>query len=62
MRASHHRGRSRRVRRLLSLAALAIALWPLASAANRQAFTVNPVMSRGPADAAVTIVEFSDYQ
>jgi hypothetical protein len=26
------------------------------------AFTVNPVMSKGPATAAVTIVEFSDYQ
>ncbi len=25
-------------------------------------FTVNPVMSKGPATAAVTIVEFSDYQ
>jgi hypothetical protein len=25
-------------------------------------FTVNPVMSKGPAAAAVTIVEFSDYQ
>ena len=33
---------------------------PAQDAANK--FTLNPIMSRGPATAPVTIVEFSDYQ
>jgi hypothetical protein len=50
------------VRRILPLAALLMALWPVAPRANPGAFAIDPIMSRGPADAAVTIVEFSDYQ
>jgi hypothetical protein len=50
------------VSRVRALAALAIALVPLASWADRDAFTINPVLCRGPANAPVTIVEFSDYE
>jgi protein-disulfide isomerase len=46
---------------LVALAALVVALSPPPSAANRN-FTIDAAMSRGPADAPVTIVEFSDYQ
>jgi hypothetical protein len=54
------------VRRLATLiAAIALVTAPGAFAQDGAAtgkFTVNPVMSKGPATAPVTIVEFSDYQ
>ena len=54
------------VRRLATLiAAIALATAPGAFAeegAGSAKFTVNPAMSKGPATAPVTIVEFSDYQ
>ncbi|HET8578948.1 MAG TPA: hypothetical protein VFO18_17760 [Methylomirabilota bacterium] len=51
--------------------ALALAFGPTAPSASAQEprpptlhppFSINPVMSKGPAAAPVTIVEFSDYQ
>ena len=54
------------VRRLATLiAAIALVTAPAAFAqegAGSGKFTINPVMSKGPATAPVTIVEFSDYQ
>jgi hypothetical protein len=54
------------VRRLATLiGAIALVTAPGAfaqDAAGTGKFTVNPVMSKGPATAPVTIVEFSDYQ
>jgi hypothetical protein len=55
------------VRRLAILIAAAIAVVTAPGAfaqegAGSGKFTVNPVMSKGPATAPVTIVEFSDYQ
>ena len=48
---------------MLAMVAVAVGLWTAAGMAeNGSKFTLNPVMSRGPATAAVTIVEFSDYQ
>ena len=47
------------------IAAIALVTAPGAfaqDAAGTGKFTVNPVMSKGPATAPVTIVEFSDYQ
>ena len=56
----------RPVRRLAALiAAIALVTAPGAFAqegAGSGKFTINPVMSKGPATAPVTIVEFSDYQ
>ena len=54
------------VRRLATLIA-AIALVTASGAFAQEGtgsgkFTINPVMSKGPATAPVTIVEFSDYQ
>ena len=54
------------VRRLAALiAAVVVVTAPGAFAqegAGSGKFTINPVMSKGPATAPVTIVEFSDYQ
>jgi hypothetical protein len=51
------------VNRAWVVAAIVIALWaPGCLAEPRPAVTINPVMTRGPAAAPVTIVEFSDYQ
>ena len=54
------------VRRLATLiAAIALVTAPGAFAqegAGSGQFTINPVMSKGPAAAPVTIVEFSDYK
>jgi len=55
------------VTRTASLVTLTLALWVSACSGQTDgsvagAITVDPVMTRGPADAAVTIVEFSDYQ
>ena len=47
------------------IAAIALVTAPGAFAeegAGTSKFTINPVMSKGPATAPVTIVEFSDYQ
>jgi hypothetical protein len=52
------------VRTLAALIAVIVA-GPLAIVAAQDGgprFTINPVMSRGPATAPVTIIEFSDYQ
>ena len=53
--------------RTASLVALALALWVSACSGHTDGtvastITVDPVMTKGPAEAAVTIVEFSDYQ
>jgi protein-disulfide isomerase len=40
----------------LALGAVSDQAWP------EPAFTIDPAMTRGPATAPVTIVEFSDYQ
>jgi hypothetical protein len=53
------------MRRLAALIAIALMIAPAAVAqdgAATGALTLNPVMSKGPAAAPVTIVEFSDYQ
>lgn len=48
---------------MLTLVAVAVILSaPLAAAQDGGKFTLNPIMTKGPATAAVTIVEFSDYQ
>jgi len=47
------------------IAALALVTAPAALAqdgAGPGKFSVNPIMSKGPTTAAVTIVEFSDYE
>jgi hypothetical protein len=51
------------VRTILTLIAVTVGLWtPVATAQDGGKFTLNPIMSKGPATAPVTIVEFSDYQ
>ena len=45
------------------MAAITVALWaPGCYGQPERAVTMNPAMTRGPATAPVTIVEFSDYQ
>lgn len=53
--------------RTASLVALALALWVSACSGQTDgtlagSITVDPVMTKGPVEALVTIVEFSDYQ
>ena len=49
--------------RLLLPAFLCVPLfWGAAVAAESRRVTIDPALVRGPADAVVTIVEFSDYQ
>jgi protein-disulfide isomerase len=56
------------VTRPLFLALLVAGLWTSACGAQPEpssptaTITLDPLMSRGPANAAVTILEFSDYQ
>ncbi len=50
------------MRRVVSGVALTLALWASACAGQSASVTIDPVMARGPEDAPVTIVEFSDYQ
>ena len=53
----------RRLATLIAAVALVTASGAFAQdAAGTGKFTVNPAMSKGPATAPVTIVEFSDYQ
>lgn len=49
--------------RVYTIAAAVILVLTLAAAAPAQMrVTIEPVLTRGPADAPVTIIEFSDYQ
>ena len=49
--------------RPLLLASLCAPLfWGAACAGESRSVTIDPALSRGPADAPVTIVEFADYQ
>jgi hypothetical protein len=45
------------------IAAILVVLWTSSLFGEPEpAVTINPVMTKGPASAPVTIVEFSDYQ
>jgi protein-disulfide isomerase len=43
-------------------AAVVLVLGAASGARPEPSFTIDPTMTRGPASAPVTIVEFSDYQ
>ena len=65
MRAPAYTGRT--VRRYYSKSLLLVSLcaplfWGAACADESRSVTVDPALSRGPADAPVTIVEFADYE
>ena len=63
MRESLEGGPVRRLATLIAAVALVTASGAFAQeGAGPGKFTINPVMSKGPATAPVTIVEFSDYQ
>ena len=56
-----------RAPRVALLAVLLVALWAAACSGQPEStalarITIDPAMARGPADAPVTIVEFSDYE
>ena len=56
-----------RAPRAALLAVLVVALWAAACSGQSEStalakITIDPAMARGPADAPVTIVEFSDYE
>ena len=51
------------MKQALAAVAAVLALWTTRDAAQAGApFTIDPAMTKGPAAAPVTIVEFSDYQ
>jgi hypothetical protein len=51
------------MKRTLSGLAVTLCLWVTRGVAQTDApFTIDPAMTKGPATAPVTIVEFSDYQ
>lgn len=50
------------MKRALGGVALALTLWAAACSGQPITITIDPVMARGPVEAPVTIVEFSDYQ
>jgi hypothetical protein len=57
------RRRPRGIPGTLATTAFVLCLWAVhACAQTREPFTIDPAMTRGPAAAPVTIVEFSDYQ
>jgi len=50
------------VRRALAVAVILTALWAPGCLGQSADLTTDPALTRGPATAPVTIVEFSDYQ
>jgi hypothetical protein len=56
-------GEASLLKRAWAVAAIMVGLWaPGCYGQAGPTVTINPVMSKGPAAAPVTIVEFSDYQ